>query len=67
MKTRADFQKMTPAEIKSYLDDRVREVFGGVADAPVAPRKRSESEWAVIAKMEGEEVAAKLRAQEGAA
>lgn len=57
-----DFVGWHPDRINAHLDERERAVLGGLAELPVtsAPRRRSEFEWAVLAKAEGEERAAEL-------
>jgi hypothetical protein len=53
--------------INKHLDMLERAAFGGrLAELPTVPRQRSEHEWAILARREGAQAAAALRAAEEA-
>lgn len=66
MKTKADFRAMTPDAICAAMNETERRVFGRLAEPSrtAAPRRRSEQEYDLIAKHEGQAVADRLRAEE---
>lgn len=63
---RADFLKLTPDQIRSYLREREIAVFGRLCEKPVRSTSRSPQDWAALLQREGQEIYDRLRAEEGA-